>query len=290
MIGSTLSFAAHMLISSFRILGPVAQVLEYVLPKYHNMATRAVKGKINFNTKHLKKGDPLPAYNGKLRIYNMRYCPYAQRTILALNAKQIDYEVVNINLVDKPEWLTSKSAFGKVPALEIKDGVTIYESLVTVEYLDEVYPQRPLLPKDPVKKAFDKIIVEATGPIHTLFYKIIRAPETITEDNIAGYVKALDFVQEQLESRGTTFLDGNEPGFADYMIWPWFERILALQDDDDRTRIDPQKFKLLTQYLNNMLQDPAVSQYLVSKEVLFKVLEGYKPGNTPNYDLLTEDY
>lgn len=37
-----------------------------------------------------------------------------------------------------------------------------------MEYLDEVYPNRPLLPKDPVKKAFDKIIVEATGPVRIL--------------------------------------------------------------------------------------------------------------------------
>lgn len=43
----------------------------------------------------------------------MRLCPFAQRAILALNAKNIDYEVVNINLAEKPEWLTMKSAFGK---------------------------------------------------------------------------------------------------------------------------------------------------------------------------------
>lgn len=58
-------------------------------------------------------GDPLPPHTGKLRVYNMRHCPFAQRTILALNAKGIDYEVININLFDKPEWLTTKSAFGK---------------------------------------------------------------------------------------------------------------------------------------------------------------------------------
>lgn len=58
-------------------------------------------------------GDPLPPFTGKLRVYNMRFCPFAQRTILALNAKEIDYEVVNIDLVDKPEWLASKSAFSK---------------------------------------------------------------------------------------------------------------------------------------------------------------------------------
>lgn len=34
-----------------------------------------------------------------------------------------------------------------------------------MEYLDEVYSQRPLLSKDPVIKAYDKIIVEAAGPV-----------------------------------------------------------------------------------------------------------------------------
>lgn len=44
----------------------------------------------------------------------MRFCPYAQRTVLILNAKKVPYEVVNINLTEKPEWLTSKSPFGNV--------------------------------------------------------------------------------------------------------------------------------------------------------------------------------
>lgn len=47
--------------------------------------------------------------------------------------------------------------------------MSIYESLVTVEYLDDVYPQRPLLSKDPVQKAFDKIIIEASGPVSRKF-------------------------------------------------------------------------------------------------------------------------
>lgn len=54
---------------------------------------------------------------------------------------------------------------GKVPSFEIKEGLSIYESLVLVEYLDEVYPQRPLLPKDPIKKSFDKITVEVAGAV-----------------------------------------------------------------------------------------------------------------------------
>ncbi|XP_061715024.1 pyrimidodiazepine synthase-like isoform X2 [Cydia pomonella] len=243
--------------------------------------------KVNVNTRHLARGDPLPPYNGKLRIYNMRYCPYAQRTILVLNAKQIDYEVVNINLKEKPEWLTSKSLFGKVPAIEVADGVCIAESLVTSEYLDEVYPQRTLLPKDPLKKALAKIIVEGSGPIQTMLFKILRTPDQVTEENIAAYRKYLTFIQDELKKSGSKFLGGSEPGFADYMIWPWFERMVPISELYDAVKIDETEYKLLWEYITNMFKDPAVSQYVVPKEILFKFMEPYRTGGTSNYDLLT---
>jgi glutathione S-transferase len=36
----------------------------------------------------------------------MRFCPYAERTMLVLLAKGIPFDVVNINLKKKPEWFT----------------------------------------------------------------------------------------------------------------------------------------------------------------------------------------
>ncbi|CAD0200898.1 unnamed protein product [Chrysodeixis includens] len=281
MLSTAVSVASH-IYTSFQGIQAVRRVLGYV--NYSNMAA---KSKINFNTKHLKKGDPLPPFTGKLRVYNMRFCPFAQRTILALNAKDIDYEVVNIDLVDKPEWLASKSAFTKVPALEIAEGVSIYESLVTVEYLDEVYPQRPLLPKDPVQKAKDKIIVEASMPLFSTFIKLVKAPEAVTDEVIAAFFKASDFIQNELKDRGTKFLDGDQPGFADYMIWPWFERLITM--DDERIKMDEQKYKLLLAYVQDMLQDPVVSEYLISKEVFQTFHNAYKVGEKPNYDLLLQE-
>nr|UQQ66577.1 glutathione S-transferase omega 3 [Conogethes punctiferalis] len=285
MIASTVSLATHILVSSWKLLSPVSQVLQYVLPYYSSMAP-----KIDFNTKHLGKGDPLPPFTGKLRVYNMRYCPFAQRTILALNAKQIDYEVVNIDLMNKPEWLFTKSGFGKVPSVEAEENVCIFESLVTVEYIDELYPdQRPLLPKDPARKALDKIIVEAMAPVYTMFTKCLRTPDAITDADIASYYKALDFLQDQLKSRGTKFLNGDEPGYVDYMIWPWFERLLILDPMDGKMAITAEKYKLLSDYLKSMFEDPAVVPYLVPKEVLQKLIKVYTNGQPFNYDTFHKD-
>ncbi|CAH2039501.1 unnamed protein product, partial [Iphiclides podalirius] len=252
------------------------------------MTNKAIQHSINFNGKHLKKGDPLPPYNGKLRVYSSRVCPFAQRTILALLAKNVDFEVVNVHLADKPEWLVRKSAFGKVPSIEIKEDVCIYESLITVEYLDDVYPQRLLLAKDPITKAYDKIIAETSGTLHTMFFKFIKDPEAITEENIVSYKKTLHFLQDQLKKRKSKFFGGNEPGYADYMVWPWFERLLICQEKSDILKLDDMEFELLNEYISNMLNDPAVSQYLVPKDVYIKLFESYSLGKVPNYDLLSE--
>lgn len=74
---------------------------------------------------------------------------------------------MNVNLTEKPEWLYEKSPLGKVPALELESGDCIYESLIIADYLDEKYPQRPLYPKDPLKKAKDKLLVEQFNKVCT---------------------------------------------------------------------------------------------------------------------------
>ncbi|XP_063828246.1 pyrimidodiazepine synthase-like [Ostrinia nubilalis] len=270
---------------SFKVLRSQVCSVERVLLLDNRSIASSVKG-INFNSKHLKKGDPDPAYNGILRVYNMRFCPYAQRTMLALNAKEIDYELVNVNLINKPDWIFNKSPFGKVPVLEIKQGETIYESLATVEYLDEVYPQRPLLPKDPVQRARDKMVVELSGAIHTLFFKLVKTPDKVNEHNVAAYRKVLDVIQEELVTRGSKFLYGNEPGYVDYMIWPWFERLQILAETNPTANIDAEKYKLLLEYIANMRMDPVISQYLIPDDILIKFHSGFQLASGPNYDLL----
>jgi len=53
-----------------------------------------------------------------------------QRARLVLAAKGIEYECVNINLKDKPEWFYGLNPLGKVPVIEMPDGKVIYESAI----------------------------------------------------------------------------------------------------------------------------------------------------------------
>jgi len=79
------------------------------------------------------------------------------------------HEVVNVNLVTKPEWLAAKNPLTKVPILEFDDGKIIYESLITADYLDETYSgSRSLNNPDPFKKAHDRMFVELFNPVYSL--------------------------------------------------------------------------------------------------------------------------
>ena len=53
-----------------------------------------------------------------------------QRARLVLAAKGIEYECININLKDKPEWFFDLNPVGKIPVIEHPDGKVIYESAI----------------------------------------------------------------------------------------------------------------------------------------------------------------
>ncbi len=93
-----------------------------------------------------------------MRLIDAARCPYCARVRLALAEKELDYETVEVDLSDRPQWLLELNApNGRVPVLD--DGFTLPESEVIMAYLDERYPERPLLPSDPVERAYARLLV-----------------------------------------------------------------------------------------------------------------------------------
>lgn len=89
-----------------------------------------------------------------LYSYFRSSCSWRVRTALAL--KGIEYEYKPINLLKsehKGDAYKEINPQGNVPALFV-DGHLLAQSVSILEYLDEVYPEPPLLPKnDPIKRA-----------------------------------------------------------------------------------------------------------------------------------------
>jgi glutathione S-transferase len=76
---------------------------------------------------------------------------YYNKVKLALLEKEVPFEE-KLVWVDRSPALMEKSILGKIPYFEIGDQV-ICESQVMAEYLEDAYPQKPLLPADPIERA-----------------------------------------------------------------------------------------------------------------------------------------
>ena len=97
-----------------------------------------------------------------IKLYDFKSSPNCQRVKVVLAEKNLPYEIVPIDLAKKeqknPEYL-KMNPYGKVPVLT-DDSTVLYESLIINEYLEEKYPNPPLMPKDPAKKAKGRILVD----------------------------------------------------------------------------------------------------------------------------------
>merc|ERR1719154_669197 len=111
---------------------------------------------------HLAVGSQKPTIDPeKVYLYNMRFCPYAERAVLALLAKDVAFENININLnfrqKQKPEWFLDET-FGQVPVILYK-GEIIPESLIVCDFIDEMFAGPKLHPEDPIQKAKDRVVL-----------------------------------------------------------------------------------------------------------------------------------
>jgi glutathione S-transferase len=87
-----------------------------------------------------------------IRLCGFRVSNYHNKVRIALLEKGIAFEEdANIRPSQKEEWL-ARSPMGKVPILEV-DGATLTESQVICEYLEDAYPEKPLLPKAALARA-----------------------------------------------------------------------------------------------------------------------------------------
>lgn len=79
---------------------------------YKYITCKLLCRRINLNYFFL--GDALPEFGGKLRLFGMRFCPFVHRTVLVLNAKNLQYDIVFVNLFEKPEWIYNFSPKGNI--------------------------------------------------------------------------------------------------------------------------------------------------------------------------------
>src|SRR6202167_4851217 len=83
-----------------------------------------------------------------IKLYDFLSCPFGQKVRIVLAEKALTYDLINVDLTQhenrKPDFVRL-NPFGLVPVL-VDDDTTIYDSTIINEYLDDEYPEPPILP------------------------------------------------------------------------------------------------------------------------------------------------
>lgn len=131
-----------------------------------------------------------------LKLYDFPMSPRARKVRIVLAEKGLQYEKVTIDITKgeqkKPEFLAI-NPYGKVPALQ-DDGVTLYESTIIMEYLNDKYPHPPLLPLDPGQRARARVLMHyADNPydsaLATLVGEVFFKPKGQADQNVIAKAK-----------------------------------------------------------------------------------------------------
>jgi RNA polymerase-associated protein len=182
-----------------------------------------------------------------LTLYDAARCPYCARARIALAEKDVEHEVIEIDLADRPGWIYEKNSTGRVPILE-EDGWLLPESAVILEYLEERYPEPALLPADPADRAAARLWIFRHDELATPYYQLRRGDEGAAE-RLDEQLAKLDAALEV-----QAFLTGAEFGLADIAYVPWLLRAR------DMLGVSYDRFPALRSWLSRVEERPAVAR------------------------------
>ncbi|SDA20284.1 RNA polymerase-associated protein [Nitrosospira sp. Nsp11] len=87
-----------------------------------------------------------------MTLYSATTCPFSHRCRIVLYEKGMDFQIIDVDLHNKPEDLAIMTPYSRVPVLVERD-LILYESNIINEYIDDRFPHPQLMPADPVMRA-----------------------------------------------------------------------------------------------------------------------------------------
>ena len=168
-----------------------------------------------------------------MKLYTYFRSSAAYRVRIALNLKALDYDAIPVALAKDGEQTQSEylqvNPQGLVPSL-IDDGVSITQSLAIIEYLEEKYPDIPLLPQNPVDRAHVRAMALSIAcdvhPLNNLrVLNYLREQMNQDEESVKRWYQhwithTFAGLEGLVESYGGDYCFGNTITMADVFLIP----------------------------------------------------------------------
>ncbi len=158
-----------------------------------------------------------------MQLYSGTTCPFSHRCRFVLYEKGMDFQVIDVDMFNKPEDLSVLNPYNRLPVLVERD-LILYESNIINEYIDERFPHPQLMPADPVMRARARLM------LFNMEVELFSQIEAIESGKEKLVEKARQHVTEQLIQivplfKRTKYMLGDELTMLDVAIAPLLWRL-----------------------------------------------------------------
>ncbi len=217
-----------------------------------------------------------------MKLHGAIISPNVRKVIIACMVKGINFEsniIIPGPALKQPEFLKI-NPLGQIPALE-DDGLTISDSNVILQYLEEKHPATPLMPSTPKERAAARWLSEYAGaalfPVcGTLFRENLINPnylkqatnqEAVDETITKKFPPVLDYLEAQTPDEG--FLFGEAIGIADISVISMF-----INAGYGGYSVDENRWPKLAAYVERGLSHPVVAKCIENEKDMIKMITG----------------
>ncbi len=215
-----------------------------------------------------------------MKLHGAMISPNVRKAIIGFNIKGVEFEANNIVPgpdLKKPEYLAI-NPLGLIPALQDGD-LTVGDSNIILQYLDEKYPEHPLMPEDPRDRAECRWIAEYAGSaLFPLCFVVFRqnfvGPNFFKEPTDQALVdetvnEKLPPVLDYLEARTPDigFLFGADLTIADISVLA-----MLITAAYGSYSVDGTRWPKLAAFVSRGLEHPAVAQALQAEKQMVEMI------------------
>lgn len=163
-----------------------------------------------------------------MTLYASAFCPFCHACRLALTFKGLAHDVVDLDLTQKDSFRTLLSPYGRVPVLA-HGAERVFESTIINEYLEEVFPERPLLPDGPAARAEVRFWVNfVQDRIVPAYFDLMNNTDPQDWPALATRLQHWFLFMER-RTFNTDWIAGAGIGLADMALFPWIERFVSAE-------------------------------------------------------------
>ena len=197
-----------------------------------------------------------------MTLYSGTTCPFSQRCRNVLYEKGMDFQIIDVDLHNKPEDLAVMNPYNEVPVLVERD-LILYESNIINEYIDDRFPHPQLMPADPVMRARARLM------LFRFEEEMFLHVETLEKGNPRGADKARAAIRDSLIQIATVFTKqkhmlGDDFSMLDIAIAPLLWRL-------DYYDIQlPKQSAPLMKYAERLFSRPAFIDSLTASEKVMR--------------------